>query len=217
MISACVSTSIGDKEDFNMSNQEELLILHGQLLAGDMRVASKIVELVIAPLVATVTREVAGLHDRQDAEEACFDALFKYLEAPGNYDPQRAKLMTYLTAIAKGKAQTLRRAQTRRTKHEGEYAECQKAKNNSQTVAEGETAILHRVEWSRIRDRFGDKLIKDVGDAEVLNLMETGEDSLAAYARALGLSLDDEGMSEAGKRVERIRGRLRRIGERIGS
>ncbi|AHE55601.1 RNA polymerase sigma factor [Sphingomonas sanxanigenens] len=200
-----------------MSNQKELLTLHGQLLAGDLRAASKIVELVIAPLIAIVTRDVAGLHDRQDVEETCFDALFKYLDAPSGYNPQRAELTTYLAAIAKGKAKTLRRAQTRRTRHEGEYAAGDDANADAEAIDKDEGAMLRRLEWSRIHERFGDKLIKGPGDAEVFSLMATGEDSLSVYAKALGLSVDENGLSEAGKRVERIRGRVRRIGERMGA
>lgn len=193
-----------------MSNQNELLTLHGQLLAGDVRASSKIVELTIASLVAIIKRDVGGLHDAQDVEQACFDALFKYLAAPGGYDPQRAELITYLAAIAKGKAKTLRRSQGRRTKYEGEYAASQDPKRDPLARFEDEETMLEGIDWSR----FGGALVNDPGDAEIVSLMKVGACSLPAVADALGLDQGETGLAEAAKRVERVRGRARRMAKR---
>lgn len=192
-----------------MSKQKELLMLHGQLLAGDSRAASKIVELVIAPLVAIVKRDIVGLHDHQDAEEACFDALFKYLAAPMDYNPQRAELTTYIAAIAKGKAMTLRRSQARRTKHEGEYVASDNSLVDPSAAVDGEDSMIQQIDW----ERFGDQLVKDPGDAVIVNLMKMGASSVPVVAQALGLAVDETGLEEAGRRLERIRGRARRIGK----
>lgn len=197
-----------------MSNKEKLLALHGQLLAGDPRAASQIVELVIAPLVAIVLRDVPGR--QEDAEEACFDALFKYLASPIDYDPQRAELMTYLAAIAKGKAMTTRRAQARRRKNEGEFA-AQGKEGEGTDLALNENAMLRQIDRSRILERFGHELIKDPGDERIFHFMTMGETSLPVFAEALGLPVDEAGLNEAGRRVERMRGRVRRIGERMSA
>lgn len=193
-----------------MSNQNELLALHGQLLAGDVRASSKIVELTIAPLVAIIKRDVGGLHDPQDVEQACFDALFKYLAAPGGYDPARAELITYLAVIAKGKAKTLRRSQGRRTKYEGEYAASQDPTRSPLAQVEDEETMLHKIDWMR----FGGELVKDPGDAEIVSLMKVGACSLPAVANALGLEAGEVGLAEAAKRIERVRGRARRMTQR---
>lgn len=192
-----------------MSKQKELLTLHGQLLAGDTRAASKIVELVIASLVAIVKRDIAGLHDHQDVEEACFDALFKYLAAPTNYNPQLAELTTYLAAIAKGKAMTLRRSQARRTKHEGTYSAIENSSDDPLAAVNDEDSMIRQIDW----ERFGDQLVKDPGDAVIVNLIKVGASSVPVVARALGLAPDESGLQEAGRRLERIRGRARRFGE----
>ena len=194
-----------------MSRQSELLTLHGQLVAGDVRVSSKIVELTIAPLVAIVARDVDGLHDKQDVEQACFDALFKYLAAPDDYDPDRAELMTYLAAIAKGKAMTLRRAQGRRTKYESEYAAREDVTQDPLAEADDEDSMVTAIDWSR----FGSVLVKDDGDAEIVALMKLGAVSAVAVARSLGLGQDADGHAEAERRIERIRGRARRLKERM--
>lgn len=197
-----------------MADQQQLLTLHGQLLAGDLRAASRIVELTITPLVAIVTADVAGLHDQQDVEQTCYDALLRYLEQPSNYDPQRAQLLTYLAAIAKGKAKTLRRSQSRRDRHEAEFADVEAFKHAID--ARDEDTMLRHIELGRVRDRYGDRLFKEPGDVEVFDLMLSGENSLSVYARAIGLIDNDDGRTEAAKRLERMRGRIRRIGERAG-
>ncbi|WP_417676004.1 sigma factor [Roseibium sp.] len=194
-----------------MSKQNELLKLHGQLLAGDMRASSKIVELTVAQLVAIVARDVAGLHDKQDVEQACFDALFKYLAAPDKYDPNRAELMTYLAAIAKGKAMTLRRSQGRRMKYESEYAATEDLSQSPLAEPEDENTMVSTIDWMQ----FGDVLIKDDGDAEVVALMKLGAASADAVASSLGLKQDADGLAEADRRIERIRGRARRLKGRM--
>ena len=192
-----------------MSKQNELLALHGQLLAGDVRAGSKIVELVIVQLVAIVARDIAGLHDKQDAEQASYDALFKYLIAPDDYDPDRAGLVTYLAAIAKGKAMTERRAQSRWSQRDAEWS-ASKETATSPPAPEDEDSMLAAIDWSR----FGSALVKDEGDKAIVALMKIGAASPAAVAKALGLPQDAKGRAEAGLRIERIRGRARRMNER---
>ncbi|MFN3170695.1 MAG: RNA polymerase sigma factor [Hyphomicrobiales bacterium] len=194
-----------------MSRQKELLTLHGQLLAGDALASSKIVELTISRLVAIVARDIDGLHDMQDVEEACFDALFKYLSKPDGYDPNRAELMTYLVAIAKGNAKTLRRGQGRRTKYESEYAQREDVTQSPLAEAQNEDTMVSAVDWAR----FGSVLIKEDGDAEIVALMKLGAVSAAKIARTLGLRQDADGHAEAKRRIERIRGRARRLKERM--
>ncbi|HEV2747183.1 MAG TPA: sigma factor [Allosphingosinicella sp.] len=197
-----------------MPEEEDLPTLHGRLIAGDLRAASKIVERVIATLVRVVDGEVAGLHDRQDVEEVCYDACLQYLTQPARYDPSRAQLITYLAAIAKGKAQTLRRSQTRRSRREAEFAD----RNIAAAVdAESEEDRLNfTIDSEQLDSRFRRQLIKDDGDAEVLQLMSKGEKSLSSFARALRLPDDEQGHREAGKRVERMRGRIRRLSDKTG-
>ncbi|MEN0072545.1 MAG: hypothetical protein AAGC63_16320, partial [Propionicimonas sp.] len=132
------------------------------------------------------------------------------------YDPARGELMTYLAAVAKGRAQTTRRAQSRRAKHEAAFAgegDGARPANLGQT----EDTMLRGIDRSRILERFGDQLIKAPGDEMVFRLMTRGETSLDAYCDALGLAADEAGLAVAGKRVERMRGRVRRIGERISA
>lgn len=195
-----------------MSNEDELLTLHGQLLAGDVRAGSKIVERTIAPLVAIVTRDISGLPDVQDVEQACFDALLDYLVAPDKYDPKRASFVTYLAAVAKGKAKTVRRGNQRRMHRETTYAADHDAEQQHAEAGADEGDALLRIDW----DHFGADLVKDPGDAEIVALIKVGAHTELAVARAVGLATDSEGLAAAARRVERIRGRARRIAERMG-
>jgi len=192
-----------------MSNQDELLSLHGRLLAGDLRASPKIVERTLAPLVAIVTRDIAGLSDCQDIEQACFDALFDYLVDPGRYNSKRGSLVTYLAAVAKGKAMTVRRGNQRRTQLETNYSVEEHAERE-RAEEEGEEKALDRLDW----DRFGGELVKDPGDAEIVALIKVGAHTEVAVAKAIGLKIDSAGLAAAARRVERIRGRARRIAGR---
>lgn len=192
-----------------MSNQTMLLALHQRLIAGDNRANSKIVEAVINPLVAIVVKDVAGLHDRQDAEQMCFDALFDYFLDPAKYNPAKAGLVTYLAAIAKGKARTLRRSQSRRVGHENAFASAAGETDEPPENAD-EAAVLDRLDW----EAFGGALIKDPGDEVIIALIKQSAQSPAAVAQGIGLATDAAGLAEAARRIERIRVRARRLAER---
>lgn len=195
-----------------MSDQNELLTLHGQLLAGDVRAGSKIVERTLAPLVGIVSRDVGGLPDPQDVEQACFDALFDYMSAPGKYDSSRAGLLTYLAVIAKGKAATVRRGNKRRVRRETGFAQHEGDERERAEAEINEDAALRRIDW----DRFGAELVKDPGDAEIVELIKVGAHTDIAVAKAVGLPTNSDGLAAAAKRVERIRGRARRIAQAMG-
>src|SRR5438477_7815137 len=92
-----------------MSSLEEL---HTELIAGDLRAASRIVERALPAMVQLVRRLVQKLHDGH--EDACLEALLDYLQAPTAFEPGRASLMTYLVNQARSRARTAVRTQTRR-------------------------------------------------------------------------------------------------------
>jgi len=78
-----------------MSKLEDL---HANLIAGDLRAASKLVEIALPAMVRLITRLVPKLHNGH--EDACLETLLDYLEAPAAYDPARAGLLTYLITKA---------------------------------------------------------------------------------------------------------------------
>ena len=54
--------------------------LHADLIAGDLRAASKIVEMALPTMIRLVERFVPKLHDGH--EDACLVTLLDYLQAP---------------------------------------------------------------------------------------------------------------------------------------
>ncbi len=189
-----------------VSHQAELLALHERLVAGDIRAAHRIVETVIGSLKSIVGFDVP-MHDVQDIEQVCFDAMLEYLQAPELYDPNRAQLVTYLAAMAKGKAMTLRRSNARRLTRDGKYELDRGFRGPSmQDLELDDLDPIHRAE-----------LIRDPGDLELLRMITQGVDELPLVARALDLPDDQKGYEQARRRLERMRGRLRRLKDKIGA
>jgi RNA polymerase sigma-70 factor (ECF subfamily) len=192
-----------------MSHQSVLLPLHGQLLAGDIRAAHRIVEIAIQPLIAIVGRDVQ-MSDPHDVEQACMDALLRYLQAPNLYDPGRSQLLTYLAAIAKGLAMTIQRSNSRRLIRETKY----------RTILDqaGDAGMAFAdVDLRDLRPDQQSQLVKEAGDGQILELIAKGENALSEVARILNLPATEQGIAEAGKRLERMRGRLRRLKDKTGA
>lgn len=195
---------------------DELLTLHGRLIAGELHFASRIVEAVLPKLVGVVRGSIPELHDRQDAEEASLDALLHYLEAPRRFDPAKAQLTTWLAHIARRRASDIRRRQQRRSGHEAAAAE-ERQQADEQDAAECPERMLQSLEWSNLRTAYADRLFREPGDRDVFALMSTGEMNPTAHAQALCLPIDRDGLREAERRIERMRGRIRRIGQENGA
>ena len=185
----------------------ELQILHTNLLGGDLRAASRIVERVLPTMVRIVRTQVPKLHDGH--EDACLEALLDYLQKPADYDPERASLLSYLVGKATFGAMTSVRAQGRRQQHEGQFALAAEVTVGFET--RGEEAALEGVQVQEIMAAHGRTLCVDPKDEDVLSLITAGEKAMPAYLAALGLPDTDQGREEAALRRERIRGRLRRL------
>jgi len=192
-----------------MSVDEDLSELHARLINGELRAASKIVEQAILPLVRIVSASTS-LKDRQEVEQQCFDALHRYLGSPSDYQPTKAPLLNYLAAIAIGLAKTAARSANRRILRDGVYAQLRALEG----PVEEESLRIRVKEWPEVRKQVEEDLVKDPGDAELLDLMADGEDCPANFAAAIGMVGDEAGQEEAMKRVERMRGRIRRLGKR---
>lgn len=195
-----------------MAHQAKLLPLHGQLIAGDVRAAHRIVEIAIQPLIAVVGRQVT-MRDPQDVEQACMDALLQYLQDPGTYNPSRGQLLTYLAAIAKGLAMTIQRSNLRRSTRDTRY-------HNERAIREqpgGASTPFADVNLRDLEQSHRAELVKDPGDEQILELIALGENALSKVAKVLNLPDNDLGIAEAGKRLERMRGRLRRLKDKIGA
>ena len=181
--------------------------LHADLLAGDLRAASKIVERALPKMLAVVRKLAPRLHDGH--EEACMDTLLTYLEAPAAYTPGRATLLTYLVNAARWRALTSVRAQTRRQRYEQAYAENQRITLGD--ASPGEDQVLDAIDLHALLEAHGSSLFKDPDDGELFLLMAAGERHHLAYLEVLGLDDTTENRAEVDRRRERLRGRIRRL------
>jgi DNA-directed RNA polymerase specialized sigma24 family protein len=193
-----------------MSSLEEL---HSDLVAGDPRAASKIVEDALPKMVRLVTRLVPKLHDGH--EDACLEAMLDYLQAPTAFVPGRASLLTYLVNQARSRARTAVRAQARRQSYENAFAI-----NRDITVSDhtaGEDGVLDLIHLQHLIDEHGSTICTVPDDGEIFLLMAAGERFYPAYLEALDLEDTVNNRAEVERRRERIRGRIRRIQPQLQS
>lgn len=187
--------------------EQILAELHARLISGDVRVASKIAEYALERMVWSVSAAVPRLHDRHDVEEACQEALLRYLTEPSQYDPTRSNLLTYLIRRARSFGMTAVRAEQRRTAREDDYA-------MARTVAFGDSAdggAFDVVLLNELVTTHWSAICPTALDEEVFLLVAAGERRCAAYLEALGLpdTVDNRGVVE--RHRERVRGRIRRL------
>ncbi|WP_162159637.1 RNA polymerase sigma factor [Cystobacter fuscus] len=169
--------------------------------------------MILIDLLKAVARQIEGFvrHDLKCDEETAYDAvidvLYAYVEAPGRYDPDRARLVTYLTKAAKHRVQDRLKSGASRAQREENFAS---------VVELGQSApkdILENfVEASRAVERLEKRLSER--DLAVVRLILSGESSTEALARALGLNPSSQ--EEMRREVKRHRDRLMKILERLG-
>jgi hypothetical protein len=193
-----------------MSNLEEL---HADLIAGNLRAASQIVQIALPKMVRLVTRLVPKLQDGH--EDACMEALLDYLEVPTVFASERSGLLTYLTNQARWRARTAVRAQNRRQSYEGAFAADRKTTVGDQTA--GEDGVLDVICLQQLIDAHGSAICVDADDGEILLLMAAGERFYPAYLEVLGLEDTNDNRLEVERRRERIRGRIRRLQPQLQS
>jgi DNA-directed RNA polymerase specialized sigma24 family protein len=191
----------------------ELEELHADLIAGDLRAASKIVEYALPKMLRLVKRLVPKLHDGH--EDACLEALLDYLQKPADFVSERANLLTYLVNQARSRARTAVRAQTRRQTYEHAVAVDRDITVGDRTA--GEDFALDRIHLQHLLEEHGSAICADPDDGELFLLMAAGERFYPAYLEVLGLDDTVENRAEVERRRERIRGRLRRLHPQLQS
>lgn len=190
---------------------QSLESLHAELLAGDLRASSRIVELALPVMLRLIEKQVpelqAGGH-----EEACMDVLFGYLAAPANYQPQKSSLLTWLTMKARYGAKTMVRAQNRRIHYEQAAADVQLLETHE---IGGEDDALTAIELDRVIAAHWRDICETAEEEEVFLLEAAGEHRTATYLEALGLLATPENHSRIAATRERLRGRVRRLKPRL--
>jgi hypothetical protein len=86
--------------------------LHQRLLAGEPTAREHLARRCLGDVARILARTFPSLQARHPdwIDDAAVDAVMAYLQRPESYDPQKAKLLTYLVAIASNKLRERRRA-----------------------------------------------------------------------------------------------------------
>jgi len=187
---------------------------HQRVVTGDPLARSQLVELVLPPLIAFVHRAVPGFADPQDVEECCLDALFEYLQNPASYDPTRARLFTWLAGKARFGALTRKRNLRRQQAFEKIVtARIQDERLANDKEVEGE--VIDVIAVGEIVEKHLKEIVKEDGDLDIFLLIAAGARDTCDYLDALSMSDTPIHRRTVIARRERVRGRLRRLRERL--
>ena len=189
-----------------------LLGLHERLLANDPVAPADVFGMVVPVLERYLRYQFPSMGPGVDPDiyvTAVYDALTGYFKNPGNYDPTRSGLMTYLRLAARRDLQNLlakesRHARGRVSLHSVEFDRSD-GNDLSETVAD-----------SIDGERLSEEMTKDMTPSErdVFDLMVEGERSTEAAAHVLGIvHLPARDQVKEVKRVkDRIKKRIQRRG-----
>ncbi|WP_426752949.1 RNA polymerase sigma factor [Myxococcus sp. Y35] len=180
--------------------------LHARILQKESVAHSEAFEVLMDPIIAAVTRARRCAYE--EARDAAIDAVIDYLEAPERFDPQRGRLLAYLTQSAKNRVTDWQRSTFRRVLREEKFG-ClfellgMPPKDSLENALEARR-IVERIEKSNL----------GVVDRAFLELMLLGERSTQRFGEVLGLgplpAVDIQ------REVKRNRDRITKWLERFG-
>jgi|SRR5579862_2351673 len=192
-----------------MPDSGHLNRLHHLLLTGDALAREELCGYLLLHVVRILRGRLPTL-DLASINDAVEDAVLDYLSRPSNYDPNRARIDTFITTVAIRRALNLQRRARRRQAAESSFAAEQPVLAFKETVDQGEVLtfeLLRRVcdtrtEWAFLRARLsGQHHTQDL--AEILGL---GDLSLEGKRRAVKRMAD-----RLGSRVRRLRDGARAV------
>lgn len=192
---------------------EELDQIQLRLLGGDPTASSDLFRIVHRVLAATIFRQHRAMGIVwEDAIDLATDAIVEHVMNPARFDPNRSRLATYLTVIARGDALNLAASRANAKKNHSRFVELTVVDRNEYAESN-----LAKFDAERIMKDYRNEIIREDGDEVVLRLFLSGEDATEEYARALGLTKlpDNEQRQRVKQRRDRIEKRLQRLGLKL--
>jgi RNA polymerase sigma-70 factor, ECF subfamily len=195
--------------------------LHQRVLERDPTAKADVFETLLDPLIDSLAFRWPGLRGEDPLRDQAIDSVFNYLAAPERYDPQRCSLLTYLRMDAHGDLINAYRSPQQAVQVIPLPEESRGDVRDRQRFRKVDAALISTDSYPSDSPLAG--LVRDVIDAfpdrrdrEIVTLIMQGHRNTEVYAHVLGLSGLSAGEQEklVNREKDRIRRRLRRIGER---
>ena len=180
--------------------------LHQRVLAGDPVASADLFAHFVEPLMSAIRHDLRC--DAEIATDSSIDALFDYINSPSTYSPDRGRLCTFLTHIAKHKAVDRIRARSAETRREQEFSSLVEVRESAPNEKMERSAEAQKL-WQKI-----EQVVQSERDRLALALILDGERSTDAIADALGIHASTQ--LERQRAVKRHRDRLLKILDRLG-
>lgn len=180
--------------------------LHQRVLAGDPVAPADLFAHLVEPLISAMRHDLRC--DAEIAMDSSIDALFDYINSPSAYSPDRGRLCTFLTHIAKHKAVDRIRARSAEARREQEFSSLVEVRESAPNEKMERSADAQRL-WQKI-----EQVVQNERDRLALALILDGERSTDAIADALGIHASTQ--LERQRAVKRHRDRLLKILDRLG-
>lgn len=194
------------------------LSLHRALIAGDVAASAKLAELLLPEITKYLGMKFRDEHDH-DRVEAATDALMDYLDNPERFDPDRAKLGTYLRFNAARDMENIRAKTARRLGRIEivDPVELPESGGNN----EEDDPVLQELMNSADQDELNHLLQRTFErevDRGIAGLILDGVRETAEYSEVIGIShlSVDEQRCQVKKHKDRVKARLKRAAHAKG-
>jgi len=193
--------------------------VHQRLLQGDPTAPSEVILAYLGPLTRRLRQRFPDVKDETLIQDAVTDALFRYVQSPGRFNPTKSSLSSYLTMAARGDLLNALARERRRSARQVPIETVAEAALPGNTLRGHEDVKALAEEGmtaSPLMQRVLEK-VPDPRDREMLKLMLAGERKTIRYAGLLQI----EHRSEAEQRrivkrhKDRLKKRLQRLGVRL--
>jgi hypothetical protein len=202
---------------------EDINAIYERLLAGEPDAPTDLIELLLDPLTTALRRKFPRLPDPNLVLDMVTDTLFRFVQQPGRFQPERGDLWGYLYMDALGDIRNAWQKERRRGLREISFDPV--AHDVPDGNSDVEEAILRKLAPADLpvgtdAATLMTQLRTDIPDArdwEVIMLMASGERSTSAYASVLAITelppAEQRRLVKQAK--DRLRLRLKRWGVRI--
>lgn len=183
-----------------------------RLQAGSRTAAADVFSLALEPLIAFVISRNRAVQ-REDARDIAVDAIMALISDPSAVDLTKGSAWSYLCMVA-GRDATdqvrTRARQKRLLEKAGMDVELWSGCANNVERMEMEA------DARKVLELYGDQLVTNESERQLLTLMLSGERETTDYASALGLNADDPDTARIVKKAkDKMSVRLRRLGHEL--